>query len=240
MEEVKKPGYEYTTRYNRESSVRNLVEQKTTQDAPVVTVLRKKGEATFLIYTDGYQLIRVFSPQCQTNYLDLLEKKGGKKVAGSSVDLQVVAYYGVTTGKWTVTYSATNGTDGLIVGPDLLYEAPSEGYQKEVVLTGPSWPQYLYLRSRSPAIYTRFDLEHSTWKASKTNEGFRISYEAWINPYGERNLEYDSDLKQEWRLVHRLEAEAKAAHGQGKRPEKPNLPKLLKEARANEGSTPTQ
>lgn len=227
--DVRKSGYDYGSVKN--ASARDLVYEPTTRDNPVVTVLRKKGETTFLLRREGYQLIRVFSPRSQTNTLDLLAEKGDKSKGASYADLQTAVNYGGTTGKWTVTYSATNGTDGIVIGTNLLYGAPQEGYQKEVVLNGPPWPRYLYLRSRTPAIYSRLDLEHSTWTETETNQGFRISYKAWINPYGERNLEYDPDLEKEWRLADQLGDQAKTAFRQNKRPEKPDLSKLVKEAK---------
>lgn len=231
VQEARKEGYEYTTRYNQESSVRNLVEHRTTRDLPVVTVLRKKGETTFLIQSDGPRPIRAVFPHSQTNSLDLLAEKGDKFRAGSYADLQVAIEYGRTGGAWTVTYSASNGTDGIVTDTNLLYEAPQEGYQKEVVLNGPPWPRYLYLRSRTPAIYSRLDLEYFIWRGSDTNQTFSINYKAWVNPYGERNLEYDTDLENEWRLIDQLGDQAKTAIRQNKRPAKPDLPKLVKEAK---------
>lgn len=228
--DVRKLGYDYGSARNIDDD-RNLIYKRTTKNNPVISILRKKGENTFLLRREGYQLIRVFSPQSQTNSMDLLAEKPDKPKSRSCEDVSVAVNYGGMLGKWTVTYSATNGTDGIVIGTNLLYEAPQEGYQKEIVLTCPPWPKHLYLRSRTPAIYSRLDLEHSTWKESETNEGFRISYKAWINPYGERNLEYDTDLEKEWRLADRLEDEAKTAFRQNKRPTKPDLPKLIKEAK---------
>mgnify|MGYP006292988241 CR=1 FL=1 len=233
VNEVKKQGYQYTTRYNSESSVRNLVSRPTSQDDPIVTVLRRKGETTFLVVNPSGNrinnpLIRVLSPQSQTKTLDLLAEENDKNKSGEYADFQVAANYDETEGNWIVTYSATNGTDGIIVGNDLLYEAPEDGYQQEVVLNGPPWPRYLYLRSRTPAIYSRLDLEHSIWKESEKQQGFRISYKSWVNPYGSRNLEYDTDLKEEWRLRKQLEKDAKSLLKQGKRPEKPDLKALIK------------
>ncbi len=243
VNEVIMPGYEYTTRYNQKSSVRNLVENRTTRDEPVVTVLRKKGETTFLIVDPsgnriGNQLIRVLSPDSQTKKLDLLSEKGAKPtVTENYEDLEVAVNYEPITGKWTVTYSTINVTDGIVIGNDLLYEAPSEGYQRRVVLDCPIWPRYLYLRSRTPAVYSRLDLEHSIWRESKTQEGLRISYKAWINPYGERNLEYEVELEKEWRLADRLEQDAKILLRQNKRPAVPDLQRLIKDAKTivNEG-----
>jgi hypothetical protein len=223
-----KPGYEYV--YTKESN-RDLIESKTTKNDPAMVHLRKKGETTFLIRREGYQLIRVFSPHSQTNSLDVLADDDDVSATGGYVDFHVVAEYSEPSGAWTVTYSATNGTDGIAIGNDLLYEAPQDGYRKEVIVNGPSWPRYLYLRSRTPAIYSRLDLEHFIWKESDTNQGFRISYKAWVNPYGARNLEYESDLAGQWQLRNQLEREAKDNLLQNKHPSKPDLPKLIKAAK---------
>ncbi len=228
-----KPGYEYV--YTKDSD-KNLVESKTTKKEPAIVRLRRKGETTFLIIIPsgnriGNQLARVLSPHSQTSRVDLLAEQGAKPAAASYTDLQTAVNFDGTSGKWTVTYSATNGTDGIVISSDLLYEAPQQGYREAVVVNGPPWPRYLYLRSRTPAIYARLDLEHSTWKESETNQGIRIGYKAWINPYGSRNLEYESDLAGQWQLRKQLEREAKADLLQNKRPAKPDLPTLVKEAK---------
>ena len=231
VEEVKKAGYEYSTRFNSTSISRNLVDQTTTRDAPVLSILRKKSEPTFLMRREGNQLIRVVSPQSQTNSLDVISEQGDKAVVGGYSDLQIMVNYGNTGSAWTITCLATNETDGIIMATNLLYEAPQEGYQKKVVLKSQPWPHFLYLRSRNPAIYTRLDLEYSMWKETDTNQGFRISYKAWVNPYGERNLEYETDLEKDWRLSDQLNDEGKNAHRQSKRPVKHDLQKLIREAK---------
>jgi hypothetical protein len=231
VRDVKKQGYEYTTLYNKESSVRDLIYQPTTQDDPMKIVLRKIGETIFLIHRDGSRPIQAVYPHSQTNNLDLLAETPDKWKNGSYADIQVAIDYNRTRGSWTVTFSATNGTDGLLISTNLLYEAPLDGYQKEVCLYGHPWPPYLFLRSRSPAIYSRIDLEYFPWKGSDTNQVFRIRYKAWINPYGERNLEYESNLEGQWQLRKQLESEAKADLLKNKRPVKPDLPKLIKEAK---------
>lgn len=227
-----KDGFQYI--YTADSA-RNLVEYKTTPRNPVVTVLRKKGETTFLIVTPSgnrlAQLVRVLSPHSETNALDLLAEKPDKPKYRTYADVQVAADFNKAENKWTITYSATNGTDGLIVGTNLLYEAPQDGYQRAVVVHGPPWPQYLYLRSRTPAIYSRLDLEYFPWRGSDTSQAISISYKAWINPCGSRNLEYESDLAGQWQLRKQLEQEAKADLLRNKYPPKPDLPKLIKEAK---------
>jgi hypothetical protein len=231
VEGVKKNGYEYSSIHNENSYTWNLVEKKTTQESPIISVIRKVGETTFLIHREDYKAIRVSSSHDQTSTLDLLAKYGANATVTSYWDLQVAVDYGVATRKWTVTYIASNGTDGIVTGDELLYEAPQDGYQKEVVLNGPPWPQHLYVRSRTPAIYSRLDLEHNIRKYSNTNEDIQINFKAWINPYGERNLEYESDLTNHWELRKQLEKAAKSALGKNERPSKPDLPKLIQEAK---------
>lgn len=229
---VSKHGYEFLFQQNpvvllsMEDQGKALA--ATSREEPIILVMRKKGEATFLLSKDG-QLIRASSIETNVATLDLLKQKGEELPSALKYqDLAVEVVYDPTDQNWTVTYSATNGTDGLIVLTNLLYEAPQEGYQKQILLNGAPWPKYLYLRSRAPAIYSRLELEHSILKESKTNEAFRITYRAWINPYGSRNLEYESELAEQWQLRKQLEREAKAAFRQNRRPSKPDLQGFIK------------
>lgn len=232
---ISKDGYEFLFQQNpvvmlpMEDQGKALAD--TSREKPIVLVMRKKGEMTFLLSKEG-QLIRASALETKKATLDILKQKGEElSMVQKYQDIAVEVAYSPTDRNWTVTYSATNGTDGLIVGTNLLYEAPQEGYQRQVVLNGPLWPKYLYLRTRTPAIYSRLNLEHSIWKESKTNEGFRVNYKAWINPYGSRNLEYESGLAEQWQLRKQLEREAKTDLLQNKRPLKPDLPKLIKDAK---------
>lgn len=128
-------------------------------------------------------------------------------------------------------YRATNGTDGIVLCDNFLYAAPEEGYRKEVVLQSPSRrPKYLYLRSRSPAVYSRVLLEHDSWREPDTGENFRIRYKAWVNPYAERNLEADERVtKNNWRTGDELTEEAVQAIRSGRLPPKPDIGRRIRE-----------
>lgn len=69
------------------------------------------------------------------------------------------------------------------------------------------------------------------WGKSQPNLEFGINYKAWINPYGDRNLEYDTELRKDWRLLDKLEADSKAAIRQNKYPSKSDHLKLIKESK---------
>ena len=93
---------------------------------------------------------------------------------------------------------------GIQIGDELLYEAPADGYAKELVMTfkydkpidrwsiGESQekqhqqlPKHLYLRLRNPGLYARLDLK----SASVLREGLWLRFEGVVNPYGSRSLE---------------------------------------------------
>jgi len=234
---ISKDGYEFLFQQNpvvllpMEDQGKALA--STSRDKPIVLVLRKKGETTFLLHKDGL-LIRASSLENKKISLDILKQKGEDLSAELRYqDIEVEVAYNPTNRKWNITYSATNGTDGILISNNILYEAPMDGYQKQVIFNGSSLPKYLYLRSRAPAIYSRLDFEYSTWKVSKINEGLRINYKALINPYGSRNLEYESGLSEYWKLRKQLEMDSMEKLRQDKRPEKPDLPKLIKDAKEN-------
>ena len=227
VSDVRKEGY-YSYKDIKADSARNVIEQRTTQDNPVLTVLRKKGEETFLIRREGPRPIRADSPHSQTNSLDLMQERPDKLKDGGYTDIRVAVSWQPASNKWTVTYSAPNASDGLIAGTNLLYEAPQKGYQQEIVLSDPPWPRYVYLRSRTPSIFSRLNLEYFPWKGADTNQVFSINYKAWVNPFGDRNFEYDERVKKNWRVEDELTEEAKTAIKAGKRFPKPDIPQRIK------------
>ena len=199
-----------------------------TKGAPVVVRLRKKGETTFLIRREGPRSLRAYSPHSQTNGLDLMEERPDKLRKGSYSDIQIAINWLPNSNRWEVVFSAPNGADGLLVGTNLLYEAPQDGYQKNVAVNGPPWPQYVYLRSRVQPLYTRIDLEYYPWKGSDTNQVLGICYKAWVNPFGERNLEYDQRSSKSRRVERELAQEAKAAIEKGRLYQKPDIEQRIK------------
>ena len=228
---AKKEGYETSLG----GSTDNLIDDRTWKVLPAVITLRKRGEPTFLIVDPGRNngLLWTVSNLTASASLDLLANSGGKRMPADKkyADVQAEASFDTTGRCWTVVYRATNGTDGIVLCDNFLYAAPEEGYQKEVVLQ-PSFraPKYLYLRSRSPAVYSRVLLEHDSWREPDTGENFRIRYKAWINPYGERNLEADERVtKDNWRTRNELTEEAVQDIRSGRLPPKPDIVRRIRE-----------
>ena len=228
VEDVRKSGYDYSRRDGSLGSSRNLVQNKTTYESPVATVMRRMGQTTFLVRREGRTSMRAQSPHSQTNRLDLMADRTERMRPDGYEDLRVALNWSTASNSWSVTFSAPGESAGVIAGTNLLYEAPSEGYQKEVTFGGPPWPTYLYLRSRALPVYTRVDLTYYPWKGGETNQVLGITYKAWINPFGERNLEYDDSVKQNWRVEDELTEEAKTAIKGGRRFTKPDIPQRIK------------
>ncbi len=106
--------------------------------------------------------------------------------------------------EWTIHIKMNGENAGIQIGDELLYEAPADGYAKELVMTfkydkpidrwsiGESQekqhqqlPKHLYLRLRNPGLYARLDLK----SASVLREGLWLRFEGVVNPYGSRSLE---------------------------------------------------
>jgi len=182
-----------------------------------------------LLEGENYDAIRVFAPNFQTNSVNVLwNREDGKKRRYLNCDFTVAAEKGSSSNTWVVTYTAINEAGGLIFTNKLLYVAPADGYQRKVTLNGPPWPKYMYLRSRSPVIYSRVLLKHDDLQETNKGIGFRIIFESWANPYGERNLEYDSRLEENWYVKDELRTEAKAAIEAGRLPPKPDIAQRIK------------
>jgi len=241
--EVACAGYEFTREYSsyfaNDQTGENNPLLSTLEDRPVVLTLRRKGGATFLMGEDfNFQFLAGESGKVKG--YDFVQKHRIQDPAkpilnGETLfcDLQAKATFNTNNSAWTVEMKPGNSGGGIVASDKMLYEAPRDGYQPEyiIVTKDRKYPneKYVYLKSRDPTVYTRVEIEHIT--ANK--EYLRLSGRAVTNPYGERNLEQATDLPYDIRK--QLADDAKTAFRQNKRPAKPDLAKLLKEAKEKVG-----
>ena len=110
--------------------------------------------------------------------------------------------------EWLIHIKMNGENAGILLGNEKLYEAPEEGYVKEIVLTVKysgqyhysygdkyfdkelielyqTYPKYLYLRLRDPGMYARLELRY----ANASEENIYLEFEGVVNPYGSRSLE---------------------------------------------------
>lgn len=160
--------------------------------------------------------------------MDVLADGIGRGAFKGYADVSFVADYDLNSGWWKITYSATNESDGIVVSDELLYEAPHKGYEKKVVVNGPPWPKFIFLKSRIPAIFSRIALDYYVWDGAPTNRVLSIYYKSWTNPYGDRSLEHFKIAEQNWQVEKELEAEARAAIKANKHPRKPDISQRIK------------
>ena len=212
------------------------------EENPVITVLRKRGPLTFLIVSPSSgQWTDVIFGSDGTNSVsrpfDLLAWDSSRKwrdSATTNADLRIDAVFDVTEQCWNVTYSITNWPGGIVLSDEILYEAPAEGYVPRVSVTcttNGSFRKYLYVKSRTPAVYSRVLFGHRM-NFKDVPLAFGMGCTAWVNPYGERGLEYDERIDSAFFLTDILRKEALEAFAAGRYPEKPkDMGKLAEETR---------
>lgn len=130
------------------------------------------------------------------------------------LDIEANAHWKPGDATCEITLKA-NGDDaaGLILSDQFLGMAPESGYQKSLTLIfedrKPVQQKYLYVRSRTPAIYSRFEIGG----AGMGRDWLQLGLQGHTNPYGERNLEMDEQFPIAAR--HHIQAKVREAYRDG-------------------------
>lgn len=234
--DAKKDGFVFS-RLQQDKTYRSddLINNRTSPTNRIVLRLHRLSDPTFLVKQDG-RLGRATPETPLARQFDIFQKKTmpiavstNQPQAAFCPDLEIRVERQTTNGSWRIAYRTPGSGDGLIVTNKLLFEAPASGYVSECVLDGihdQDFPRYLYLRTRIPAVYTRFDMNYSLRPDSCV-----VSYESSSNPYGARSLEPDTELEPLWQLREQLTKDARTEITAGRRLNKADLPKLVKEAK---------
>lgn len=229
IREIKKKGYEYNFDNNPFFHLSSNEEEERllrSKDDPVLFYLRKLGPTTYL-YEYGYNWY--VQKESEIISYDAIARRIreitdlSKLKKPEFIDLVLSSTHDTAEGTYTVRLTAPLETNGMQVSDTKLYEAPADGYSRELTLTfnhGDEVTKYIYFTSRSPAVYTRMELD------CKANpDRLTFSFGTWTNPYGSRNLELEPDLP--WSLEGQLEKEAISALKNGTLPPKPDIPAML-------------
>ena len=166
--EVSKDGYEGVYGLGSDDFVKHPLQS---EENPVTFVMRKRGPLTFLIISPHLNRLpgTVFATggtNSVSRPLDLTVWDSGnqwKNSATANADLQIDAVFDAAEQCWNITYSVTNGPGGIALSDEMLYEAPADGYVPSVSITCTSENsvnKYLYVKSRTPAVYSRVQLWH--------------------------------------------------------------------------------
>ncbi|MBR6075484.1 MAG: hypothetical protein IKP87_09280, partial [Victivallales bacterium] len=104
-------------------------------------------------------------------------------------DLEFTWEHNAEKREYSVNIVSNGEQAGIIVSDKLLYEAPADGYAKEVALTFKYSDEpplkHLYLRLRDCGMYARLDIDHGRI----SEKGVFFFCRTVINPYGSRSLE---------------------------------------------------
>ena len=233
VRDLEKEGYDfdrkasaYFNALNREQLIR-----ETSKQNPLIITMRKKDSPTFLMHHRG----RVdFVPPGGAKVISLIDMTDmtGKKAFNNKDkplwDLRIDSNFREKDQKWEFTITPSGETQGgIYVSDSPFYTAPAQGYLTEhhesVSLKEFRKNLLLCVRSRSHTVYSRVDLQFSAGE-----ERCILSYDAWVNPYGSRNLEYDEELDKAWQLRKRLEQEVRADIREGKLTKEHDLNTLKK------------
>ena len=210
------------------------------EENPVTFVMRKRGPLTFLIISPfagqwTEDVFRIKGTNSVSHPLDLLAWQSSRQWKDSTpanADLWIDADFDAMGQRWNITYSITNGPGGIVLSDEMLYEAPAEGYAPSVSVAftnGYKQRKYLYVRSRTPSVYSRIMFVHGV----SVGEGgvyLNVACTAWVNPYGDRSLEFDGQSDSVFSLADSLRDEALEALAAGKYPKRPDMPERIKAA----------
>ena len=123
----------------------------------------------------------------------------------------------------TITVPGENS--GIILSDETTYTSPVSGYGPSLEMICEEDKVYVFFMRSKDGLYARIEGEFSTMEPD--HPLVRTDITSWLNPYGDRNLETDSDIPVE--VWVQLEKEAQSAFRNNKIPEKPDLQQLIGE-----------
>jgi hypothetical protein len=230
IREIKKKGYEFSYENNPHFDLTDNEEEERllrSKDDPVLFYLRELGPTTYL-YEYGYNWYvkketEVISYDAIARRIREVSPDLGELKKPEFIDLVLSSAHDTAEGTYTVRLTAPLETNGMQVSDTKFYEAPADGYARELTLNfnhGDEVTKYIYFTSRIPAVYSRMEV------ACEANpERLTFSFDTWTNPYGSRILELEPDLP--WSLEGQLEREAISSLKNGTLQPEPDIPALL-------------
>jgi len=213
------------------------------KNSPVIFRMRKRlQDRTFLFEkpSSGIQVLAEDSGMLKgTDFIEgkrtRLPEDKVKHSLSEKCDLWYQVTYEEESGDWNVVLKPGGPNGGILVTDQKLYVAPEDGYQKEwsfepVSRKNPK-TNFVYLKSRSPAIFSRLEI----YSVVVTDGFVRIRWKRATNPYGDRVLDAvdmeNLSSHERLELKKRLKSEAQAALREGRLPERPKILALIEAAK---------
>lgn len=249
---ISKADYEFVRSQNKNSGfayIRLYNDRHIPDKAkPVLFHLRKMGATTFLL--KGMELINSFAvrPDGKPVVVEFSNDRNffAPDTAEPFPGFAVTASLDKETRDWVLTFKGKHKGDRVALLDQIVYEAPAQGYEPSAELRvslqenpvkgrGPTYPHskeaYLVVRSEKPETYMRVAMQIYP----REEERCDIWHDILLNPYGDKSFELASEVDECWDIRERLRKEAIRALCNGKLPPKPDIPKLIEEAKAQSG-----
>ena len=186
------------------------------EHAPVEILIHKEGVPTFCITKPWFEMEIEAGTLPHVCGYDFIRQWRLHDMTVTNVeylpafcDLEISGVYDTTTEKFAVTFTPGPDGGGILFTNQFLYEAPTNGYQASWSMTPQTRDKgVIYLKSRTPEIYTRIAYEIRNERGR-----FAIRGDAYTNPYGERSFEMAEDLAFEVKTLLRRQAINAFCHG---------------------------
>lgn len=220
IEDLEKKGYEYDRAKNPSSFDYQIIENTIEPpfpgdpDNPIVFVLRKRGIVDYLL-TETFRLRffksqnKLYQPQLLGKWVDAYGKETNLdyRRSESSRCLNISCSWTEDYSEFELHFKCAIEDSGVYLSDQLLYEAPAEGYQQEVIYKNNMFsriensgtpglynvPLFLYVKGPEKSYYSRIELSISTRPMQDSNPDPLVLVRGHIytNPAGRRYLDYD-------------------------------------------------
>jgi len=161
---------------------------------PVIFYMRKKESPALVI--PGHLRFNLGKTEYEVDLVgeQHVGEKGlvGKYSKDGHVDLQIGAEAAADRSGYVVTIQTPDKDSGLILSDKKMYVVPAEGYVQRLTVVVPvsvELRKYIYVKSREGHVYSRID---ASLRAKA--KGIYFNGDAWSNPSGARNVDYDPEL----------------------------------------------
>jgi hypothetical protein len=230
IREIKKKNYTYYVTQNPKSSFDYWAYGSSSrfvpnENEPIVFYVRKQEELAFTLKSD-----RLMSKDLDFGKVFYGSLKDGRVWPNDHPRFNFQRDFEMVVQRregqdplLTITMLGENA--GVILSTETVYEAPANGYNSSLEIICEDDEKYVFFMRNKEGLYAKIEGYFSTMEPDHSL--VRTDITSWLNPYGDRNLEADSDIPVE--IWVQLEKEAKAAFRENKIPEKPNLQQLIGE-----------
>jgi hypothetical protein len=228
IREVRLKGYSYSPRQNPKTGFDYWADLEVNrflpnENEPIVFYVRKQGEIAFTIKADS-----LMSKDIDFGKVFYGSLKDGRVWPSDHPrfkfqrDFEMVAQK--REGQDPILTIATFGDySGIILSDENIFTAPASGYSTSLEFPCVKGEKYFFFMKNKDGLYARIE---GKFRSREPNaQEVRTYLTLWLNPYGDRNLETDSDIPVE--IWIQLEKEARAAFRDNKIPEKPDLQQLV-------------